>query len=64
MGYKYCMKRLLQQLLWLLNSQLRAAQAIISEIVGITDGDMVKLPTTDKQQIKIRPAEIDNPEKK
>jgi endonuclease YncB( thermonuclease family) len=58
------MKRLLQQLLWLLNSQLRAAQAIISEIVGITDGDMVKLPTTDKQQIKIRPAEIDNPEKK
>jgi endonuclease YncB( thermonuclease family) len=58
------MRRLLLPLLWLLAIQLHAAQVITGEIVGITDGDTVKLLTADKQQIKIRLSDIDTPEKK
>jgi endonuclease YncB( thermonuclease family) len=58
------MRRLLIPLLWLLAIQLHAAQVITGEIVGITDGDTVKLLTADKQQIKIRLSDIDTPEKK
>jgi endonuclease YncB( thermonuclease family) len=58
------MRRLLIPLLWLLAVQLHASQVITGEIVGITDGDTVKLLTADKQQIKIRLSDIDTPEKK
>jgi micrococcal nuclease len=63
-GNKYRMRRLLIPLLWLLAIQLHAAEVITGEIVGITDGDTVKLLTADKQQIKIRLSDIDTPEKK
>ncbi len=35
-----------------------------AKVVAITDGDTLKVLTSDKQQVKIRLAEIDCPEKK
>jgi len=49
-------------LLFLLLPLLCTAQEV--KVVSITDGDTVKVLTADRQQIKVRLAEIDTPERK
>ena len=58
------MKRILLPLLWLLAFHIQASELPTGQIVGVIDGDTVRLLTADKWQIKIRLAEIDTPEKK
>ena len=51
-------------LFFLLPTWTLAGQPFEAKVVGITDGDTLKVLTDEKQQIKIRLAEIDTPEKK
>ena len=55
------MTRWLLALLFLVTFQAQAA-GLSGRVVSITDGDTFTLLTTDKQQVKIRLAEIDAPE--
>ncbi|MCG8026088.1 MAG: thermonuclease family protein [Candidatus Thiodiazotropha endolucinida] len=41
-----------------------AAESYPAKVIGITDGDTLKVLTSQKQQVKIRLAEIDTPERK
>ena len=49
-------------LLCLLPGALRA-ESYVGLVVGITDGDTIKLLTPDKTQVKVRLADIDTPER-
>ena len=51
-------------LLTLLTTSLHAATIYTGKVIAITDGDTIKILTSDKQQIKVRLANIDTPEKK
>ena len=51
-------------LLTLLMTSLHAATIYTGNVIAITDGDTIKILTSDKQQIKVRLANIDSPEKK
>ena len=51
-------------LLTLLTTSLHAATIYTGKVIAITDGDTIKILTSDKQQIKVRLANIDSPEKK
>ena len=41
-----------------------AAEPYTAKVIGITDGDTIKVLTLNKEQVKIRLAEIDTPERK
>lgn len=41
-----------------------SALAFQAKVVGVTDGDTVKVLTSDRKQLKVRLAEIDTPERK
>ncbi|MBT3094603.1 MAG: thermonuclease family protein [Candidatus Thiodiazotropha sp. (ex Lucina pensylvanica)] len=41
-----------------------AAESYPAKVIGITDGDTLKVLTSQKKQVKIRLAEIDTPERK
>ena len=56
------MKRSLLVLIFLAVPLLAIGQEV--KVISITDGDTVKVLTHDKQQIKVRLAEIDTPERK
>jgi endonuclease YncB( thermonuclease family) len=47
----------------LLNVQVVYAYEITGRVIGVTDGDTIKILTADKRTFKIRLAEIDTPEK-
>lgn len=40
------------------------AQIIIGKVIGVMDGDTIKILTTNKDQYKIRLSDIDAPEKR
>ena len=48
----------------LLASSLAFAETLSGKVIGVMDGDTIKILTIDKKQHKIRLAEIDTPEKK
>ncbi|MCI0756126.1 thermonuclease family protein [Teichococcus vastitatis] len=46
----------------LLLSVPASAAELRGEVVGLSDGDTLTVPTTDRQQVRVRLAEIDVPE--
>lgn len=57
------MNRLLLLLIFLFFTGCASAQQYTGKVVAISDGDTFTLLTSDKQQIKVRLAEIDTPER-
>ena len=47
---------------WALSGSLLSA-TVVGQVVSVTDGDTIKLLTPTKQQIKVRLADIDTPER-
>ncbi len=61
---KNSMKTIIFVLLLLLLSTAAIANDIYGQVVGVTDGDTLTLLTNSKEQIKVRLAEIDTPERR
>lgn len=49
-------------LAFVLSAQLAHAESIVGRVVGVHDGDTITLLTPERQQVKIRLAQIDAPE--
>jgi endonuclease YncB( thermonuclease family) len=50
-------------LIVLLNTQVVYAYEVTGKVIGVSDGDTIKVLTANKQSFKVRLAEIDTPEK-
>jgi endonuclease YncB( thermonuclease family) len=57
------MVRRLATFIFLIYSAISLAESYTAKVIGITDGDTLKVLTTQSQQVKIRLAEIDCPER-